>query len=80
MAGSNENRDRSRRSGADDQRWSSKSRILSGQTIGRSGDVVCCLDRAQGNKEHMFLGLTSKSRSTACQWFDIKPTRTGFSA
>jgi hypothetical protein len=32
------------------------SRVLDGRTIGRSGDVVCGLHRARGDKEHIFLG------------------------
>jgi hypothetical protein len=31
-------------------------RILSGQTIRRSGDVVCGLHRAHGDEERAFLG------------------------
>jgi hypothetical protein len=30
--------------------------VLSGRTIQRLGDVVCGLHRAQGDKEHGFLG------------------------
>jgi hypothetical protein len=32
------------------------SRVLGGQTIGRSGDTVCGLHRARGDEEHGFLG------------------------
>jgi hypothetical protein len=56
MAGSNEDLGRSRRPGAKDQGWSSIGRVLSGRTIGKSGDVVCDLYRAQGNEERRFLG------------------------
>jgi hypothetical protein len=63
MTDTNEDRGRSRRSGADDRGWSSIGWILDGQTIERSGDIVCGLHRTQGDKEHMFLGLASKSRS-----------------
>jgi hypothetical protein len=31
-------------------------RILSGQTIRRSGDVVCGLHRAHGDEKRVFLG------------------------
>jgi hypothetical protein len=31
--------------------------------IERSDDVVCSLHRIQGDEEHMFLGLASKTRS-----------------
>jgi hypothetical protein len=31
-------------------------RVLSGRTIGRSGDVVCSLHRARGDEERQFLG------------------------
>jgi hypothetical protein len=30
-------------------------RVLGGQMIGRSGDVVCGLHRARGDEEHEFL-------------------------
>jgi hypothetical protein len=33
-----------------------KGRVLSGQTIKRSGDAVCGLHRICGNKEREFLG------------------------
>jgi hypothetical protein len=64
MAGSNEDLGRSSRSGAKDRGWSSTGRVLDDRMIGRSGDVVCGLHRAQGNKEHRFFGLASKPRST----------------
>jgi hypothetical protein len=56
MADSDDDLDRSRRPGIEDQEWSSISRILGGRTIKRSGDAVCGLHRAQGDEEHMFLG------------------------
>jgi hypothetical protein len=34
----------------------STDRILGGRMIESSGDAVCCLHRAQGDKEHEFLG------------------------
>jgi hypothetical protein len=64
MAGSDEDLGRSRRHGAKDRGWSSIGRVLGGQTIGGSGDIVCGLHRGQGDEEHRFLGLTSKPRST----------------
>jgi hypothetical protein len=30
--------------------------VLGGRTIGRSGDAVCCLYLARGDKEHVYLG------------------------
>jgi hypothetical protein len=39
-----------------------------------SGDAVCCLHRAQGDKEREFLGLASKPRLMVYQWFGIKTT------
>jgi hypothetical protein len=48
MAGSDENHGRSRRPDAEDQRWSSIGRVLSGQKIGRSGDAMCGLHHTQG--------------------------------
>jgi hypothetical protein len=35
--------------------------------IERSVDAVCGLHCARGDKEHEFLGLASKPRSTVCQ-------------
>jgi hypothetical protein len=55
-AGRDKDRGRSRRPGAEDQRWSSTGRVLGGQTIGRSGDAICGLYRAQGDEERGFLG------------------------
>jgi hypothetical protein len=52
MAGSDEDHGRSRRPGAEDRGWSSTGRVLSGRTIGRSGDAVCGLYRAHGDEEH----------------------------
>jgi hypothetical protein len=46
MMGSDEDRGRSRRLGAEDRGWSSTGRVLSGRMIERSGDVVCDLHRA----------------------------------
>jgi hypothetical protein len=58
MAGSDEDRGKSRRLGAEDQGWSSIGRVLSGRPIERSGDAVCGLHGAQGDEECGFLGLT----------------------
>jgi hypothetical protein len=56
MAGSDEDRGRSRRPGAEDRGWSSIGRVLGGRTIGRSGDAVCGLHRAPRDKERGLLG------------------------
>jgi hypothetical protein len=56
MVGSNEDRGRSKRPGAEDRGWSSTGRVLSGRAIGRSGDAVCGLHRARGEEECGFLG------------------------
>jgi hypothetical protein len=56
MADSDENLGRSRRPGAEDQRWSSTGRVLSGRMIRRSGDAVCGLHRAQKDGERGFPG------------------------
>jgi hypothetical protein len=56
MVGNDEDHDSSSRPGAEDRRWPSTSRVLSGQTIGRSGDIVCGLYHAQGDKGREFLG------------------------
>jgi hypothetical protein len=63
MAGSDVDRDRSRRLGAEDRGWSSTSQVLGGRMIKRSGDAVCGLHRAHGDEEHEFIGLASKPRS-----------------
>jgi hypothetical protein len=46
MAGSDEDRGRSMRLGAEDRGWSSTGRVLSGRVIERPGDAVCILHRA----------------------------------
>jgi hypothetical protein len=56
MTSSDEDRDRSRRPDADDQRWSSTGRVLGGRTIGRLGDAVYSVYRAQGDEKRKFLG------------------------
>jgi hypothetical protein len=56
MTGNDEDRGRSRRPGAEDQRYSVTCRVLGGWTIRRSDDVVCNLHHARGDEEHMFLG------------------------
>jgi hypothetical protein len=56
MVGSDEDRGRSRRHGAEDRGWSSIGRVLGGQTIERSGDAAGGLHLAQGDEEHRFLG------------------------
>jgi hypothetical protein len=73
MAGSNEDRDRSRRLSAEDRGWSTTGRILGGWMIKRSGDTVCGLYHAQGNEERGFLGLASKPRSTVSLGLASKP-------
>jgi hypothetical protein len=55
MVGSDEDLGRSMRLGVEDRGWSSTGQVLSGRTIGRSGDAVCVLHRAQGDRERVFL-------------------------
>jgi hypothetical protein len=76
MAGSEEDLGRSNRPGAEDRGWSSTGWILSGRTIGRSGDVVCSLYHAQGDEECGFLGLASKPRSMVSPYLASKPMAT----
>jgi hypothetical protein len=89
MVGSDKDRGRSRRLGAEDRGWSSISWVLGGRTIERSGDAVCGLHRAQGDEKRGFLGSTSKPWSTgfpvrasklaaAIWWFDPQNHRDGF--
>jgi hypothetical protein len=63
MAGSDKDRGRSRRPGAEEQRWSSIGRVLGDRTVERSGDVVCGLYHAQGDEEREFPGLGLKTGS-----------------
>jgi hypothetical protein len=56
MAGSDRDLGRSSRPGAEDRGKSSTCRVLGSRTIGRSGDVVCGLHRAQGDEEREFFG------------------------
>jgi hypothetical protein len=61
MAGSDEDRGRSRRLGAEDQGWSGTSWVLGGRTIRRSGDTVCDPHRTRGGDEKRgFPDLASK--------------------
>jgi hypothetical protein len=78
MTGSDEDRGRSRRPGAEDRRWSSTCRILGGWMIKRSGDDVCSLHRAQGEEEREFFYLASKPRSTVFSDLASKLVATGF--
>jgi hypothetical protein len=64
------------RLGAEDRGWSSTDRVLGGRTIERSSDIMCSLHCAQGDEEHMFLGLASKSRSTVSHGLTSKPVAT----
>jgi hypothetical protein len=55
MTCNDDDRDRSRRPGAED--WDDHTcRIRSGRAIERSGGAVCGLHRARGDEEHVFLG------------------------
>jgi hypothetical protein len=56
MAYNDENCGRSRRPGVEDRGSSGTGRVLSGQTIRRSSDVVCGLHHARGDDERGFLG------------------------
>jgi hypothetical protein len=53
-------------------------RVLGGRVIERSGGAVCGPHRARGDEEREFLGWASKPRSTVCEWFGFKTTRTVF--
>jgi hypothetical protein len=76
IAGSDEDRGRSRRFGTEDWGWSSTSRVLDGRTIERLGEHVCGLHHAIGVEEHEFLSLTSKLRSTVSLGLASKPVAT----
>jgi hypothetical protein len=53
-------------------------RVLGGRAIEWSGGAVCGLHRARGDEECRFLGWALKPRSTVCEWFGLKTTRTIF--
>jgi hypothetical protein len=55
MAGSDEDRGRSRRPAAKNRGWSHRSGTW-WPDDGRSGDAVCSLHRTRGDDEHEFLG------------------------
>jgi hypothetical protein len=74
--GSDEDRGRNKRLGAEDRGWSNTSRVLGGRTIERLGDAVCGLHHAQGDEEHGFLGLASKQRSMVYPGLASKPVAT----
>jgi hypothetical protein len=76
MVGSDKDQGKSRRLGAEDRGWSSTGRVHGGQTIKRPGDTVCDLHRAQGDEEHGFFGLASKSRSMISPDLTSKPVAT----
>jgi hypothetical protein len=76
MVGSDEDRGKSSRPGAEDWGWPSIGRVLGGRMIGRSGDIVCNLHRERRDEEHRFPSSDSKPRSMVYQWFDLKTTRT----
>jgi hypothetical protein len=78
MTGSDEDRGRSRRPGAEDRGWSSTCRILGGWMIKRSGDDMCGLHRAQGEEEREFFYLASKPRSTVFPGLASKLVATDF--
>jgi hypothetical protein len=66
MEGSNEDRGRNRRLGAEDQQWSSTGQALAGWTIEWLADTVCGLHHARGGEERGFIGLASKPRWMIC--------------
>jgi hypothetical protein len=66
MICSDEDCDRCRRPGAEDQGWSSTCWVLGGRTVKRPGNAVYGLHHAQGDKERGCLGLTSKPWLMIC--------------
>jgi hypothetical protein len=80
MVGSNEDRGRSRRLGAEDRGWSSTGQVLGGQMIKRTGDAVRGPHCAQGDEERVFLSSASKPRSTSFPVWASKPVIPGFYA
>jgi hypothetical protein len=78
MAGTDENRGRSRRPGVEDRGWSSTCRVLGGLTIERSGDAVRGLHHTKGDEKCGFLGLAIKPSSTVSPSLTSKPVASGF--
>jgi hypothetical protein len=76
MVGSDEDRGRNRRLGAENRRWSCIGRVPNGGMIERLGDIVCSLHHAQGDEECRFLSLASKPRSTISPGSTSKPVAT----
>jgi hypothetical protein len=76
MAGRDGDRGKSKRLGAEDRRWPSTGRVLGGQMIERSSNAIYSLHRAQGDKEHSFLSLASKPRSTISPCLASNPVAT----
>jgi hypothetical protein len=74
MMGSDRDLGKSRRPSAENRGWSSTGRVLGGQTIGRSGDVVCGLHHVQGDGECRFPGLASKPWSSGFLVWASNPT------
>jgi hypothetical protein len=53
-------------------------RVLGGWAVERSGGAVCGLHLARGDEEREFLDWAFKPRSTVCECFGLKTTRTVF--
>jgi hypothetical protein len=53
-------------------------RVLGGRAVVRLGGAVCSLHLARGDLVRGLLGRASKPRSTVCEWFGLKTTRTVF--
>jgi hypothetical protein len=71
--GSDVDRVRSRRLGAEGRGWSSTGQVLGGQTIERLGDALCSLHHVLGDVERRFLSLASKPRSMVSPSLASKP-------
>jgi hypothetical protein len=71
--GSDEDRVRSRRLGAEARGWSSTGQVLSGRTIEGLGDTLCSLHLVLGDVEHKFLSLASKPSSMVSPDLASKP-------
>jgi hypothetical protein len=77
MAGSNEDRGKSRRLGAEDRAWSSTGQVLYSWMIERSGDVVCTLHYVASKPVATLLMVWPQNHSLGFFGLDFKTSSCG---